>query len=708
MVRFSIAMLGAVTCAQMWAQPHPSTGASLQDLRHPAIQFVQGLPPYVPEERVEGVVRLWGHGSHRRNFMGNLVRRWTAEFSRHQPDVLFENRMYGTASAIAALLTGAGEIALLGEEISPASATAFRRAKGYPPTEIQISPGSVDVNFFDYAHMIFVHRDNPLAGLSLAQLEAIFGVEGLRGRGQIRTWGQLGLGGEWQDQPIQPYGWKVDEDFALFFRERVLEHSHRWNPAIREHVHVQRPDGSQYDHGQQILDALARDRFGIAISNIRYAVPEVRAVPLSWNENGSFVAASPSTLIDQSYPLVRIIPAYVDIPPGETAAPAVREFLRYALSREGQQALIEETGYLPLGPAAIEEQLRRLLNPGQGPRTNTPSLALDPLPPASLKDGGKTSDHSHSLPPIRTRPMLSQSIEIWCSIALAPLAESWKAAYERFRPEMKIKIVSAGSDVAMAGLSVGRADIALLGREAAAQELKAFEWIHRFRPGRREVATGGAAPGASPALAVFVHKENPLSQITMADLEALFGTEQLEALPITTWRELGLPAPWADERVRLYGPLMESGTGRFFRRIVLQGSRKLDWSRLSEFQDSSPLHPARHDSGVEALAALARDRFGIAIAGVDASHPEVRALALAGRSRNAFVSASAEKVQSREYPLTRPILAYYHDEGGSSLDPAVDEFLRWAVSTEGQHAVANTRVFFPLPAHLLRTTLGNP
>ena len=325
------------------------------------VAFVASLPRYVPQEKVSGMIRIWGHGSPKHDFINGLVGRWMEGFNRYQPDVKLDNRMYGTASAIGALLAGAGDIALLGEEISPAAAAAFERTKGYPPTGIQVATGSLDVNFFDYAHMIFVHRDNPLAHLSLAQLDAIFGAEHRRGvPNNLRTWGDLGLTGEWADKPIQPYGWKVDEDFALFFREAVLENSHRWNTALKEYVHEIRPDGTQYDHGQRILDALARDRLGIAISNVRYANTDVKVLALGRSADGPFYPPTPATLIAQTYPLARIIPAFIDRAPGTPIDPKVREFLRYLLSREGQQTLIDESSYLPLGAEIIRAQLEKL------------------------------------------------------------------------------------------------------------------------------------------------------------------------------------------------------------------------------------------------------------------------------------------------------------------------------------------------------------
>lgn len=325
-----------------------------------AVRFVDSLPSYEPGSQIEGTIGLWGHGSFKHDFMSKLVKRWMQGFQRHHPKAQLDFRMYGTASAVGAVYTGRGNIALLGEEISPTAARAFEREKGYPATIVEVATGSLDVNFFDYAHMVFVHESNPIDRLSLRQLDAIFGAEHRRGTHNIRTWGELGAQGRWEGQRIQPYMWKVDEDFALFFREAVLEHSHRWNTDIQEHVHAIRPDGSQYDHGQQILDKLARDPNGIAISNVRYAVPGVKAIALAREDQGPFHEATPETLISQEYPLTRIIPAVIDRAPGQPVEPIVREFLRYILSRDGQQALLLESGYLPLSEAVIRRQLEKL------------------------------------------------------------------------------------------------------------------------------------------------------------------------------------------------------------------------------------------------------------------------------------------------------------------------------------------------------------
>ncbi len=326
----------------------------------PALKFVDHLPAYAPKEAVSGVIRLWGHGSPKHDFMGTLVNAWIEGFRKYQPDVSFENHMYGTASSVGALYTGAGDIALMGEEMSPTALQAFIREKHYAPTGVEIATGSLDVNYFDYCHMVFVQKDNPLTGITLQQLDGIYGAEHRRGSKNLRTWGDLGLTGEWATRPIHPSGWQTDVDFGLFFREAVLEGSHRWSPAVKEFNHVVRPDGTLYESGQQMVDLLAADPAGIVISNLRYKNAGVKALPVARAPGGAFYAATRENLISQKYPLTRIIPAYFDQPPGKPVEPKVREFIRYLLSREGQEALVHQSDYLPLGEGFVHEQLEKL------------------------------------------------------------------------------------------------------------------------------------------------------------------------------------------------------------------------------------------------------------------------------------------------------------------------------------------------------------
>jgi phosphate transport system substrate-binding protein len=335
-------------------KPTPVAANSLE------ARIAASLPRYQPEQTVSGTISIWGHGNIKLPWMHHLIETWQQGFQKFHPEIRFNYQMHGTSSGIPPLFTGVGDIAILGEEILPKAAAAFEKFKGYPPIGIEIAGGSMDVRNFDYAQQIFVHKDNPIDQITLAELDAVFGHEHRRGTHNIRDWGQLGLDGEWATQPIQPYAWAIDDSFGFFFEQFVLEGSHRWNNALREHVHITYEDDSIYDHGQQILDALAKDRYGIAISNIRYAGPNVKPLAIARDASGPYVQASKQTLIDQSYPLARTIPAVIDRAPGKPVEPKVREFLRFLLSREGQELINADGRYLPLSPRLIAEQLRKL------------------------------------------------------------------------------------------------------------------------------------------------------------------------------------------------------------------------------------------------------------------------------------------------------------------------------------------------------------
>ena len=463
---FVIAVLtaSAVTPALAAESPAPSAHA---------LKVAGSLPAYEPREQVTGTIRLWGHGSPKHDFMGKLVRRWYRDFHRYQPHVTIVNDMYGTASAVGALYTGAGDLAILGEEVSPAAERAFRRERHYAPTIFEIATGNVDVNYYDYAHMVFVNRANPLDRLTMPQLARILGDPASgAASGPIRTWGQLGLRGAWVNRRIQPYSWTFDQDFGLFLHARVLGGG-PWNPQIRGFVTYDRPDGTVVDRGAQILAALARDPDGIAVSNSRFASPAVKIVRIAATSSGPYLLPSEQTLISQQYPLTRIIPAVVDVPPGQPLDPAIREFLRFILSRQGQRALLEESGYLPLGPKYVRAQLRKLdeLN----------HCRVVTACRSTRQGGSLTALQAQELASGPGRP-LNGVIRVWGNARYRSLGEHWAERFRMSHPRDRVAFHMTGSDTGMAGLYTGEADIAVLGRPATASELQAFEWVFRRPP----------------------------------------------------------------------------------------------------------------------------------------------------------------------------------------------------------------------------------
>lgn len=321
-------------------------------------------PPYEPPAQpVSGRISIWGHGSlgSRIDFMEELVKEWQRGFSRHHPDVEFENRLHGTASAIGALYTGPGDIALLGREIWRFETEAFREVRGYAPTGIDVLVGSLATRNRGYAIAVFVHRSNPVRGFSLRQLDSIFSVERRRGGAPVMTWGELGLSGEWKDRAVTPYSFSLARGFADYIEEAVLGGSRRWVPDVREFADLPGSTGGATDGGQFMLDALAKDPSGVAFSGLLYGHPDVRAVPLSFEDGGPLVFPTEQTVMDRTYPLRRIITLFIDRPPGHPVPPHLREFIRYILSREAQEAVLHHGGgYLPvLAPFAAQE-LRKL------------------------------------------------------------------------------------------------------------------------------------------------------------------------------------------------------------------------------------------------------------------------------------------------------------------------------------------------------------
>lgn len=328
------------------------SAASLSALNAQSPKPAEALPSYSPSQHASGLIRIWGHGGRGKDFDGALLNSWEAEFRKYQPGVHFENHLQGNASAIGALYTGAADLALMAREIWPTEIDGFEQVLGHKPASVAIMTGSVDVRNHDFALVIFVHKDNPLTRLTLAQLDGVFGADHRRGAKNIRTWGELGLDGEWKDKPIHPYGYELRRDFSFFFEQAALEGSKKWNCDLKE-IADQHTGGSVIDAGQRILDALAKDRYGIAISSLAYTNPIAKALLLG--DGQDYYAASRETVMQRQYPLTRTPFLFFDRKPGQPLDPKIKEFIRYILSRQGQAQVARENRYLPLLPEFAEQ-----------------------------------------------------------------------------------------------------------------------------------------------------------------------------------------------------------------------------------------------------------------------------------------------------------------------------------------------------------------
>ena len=287
------------------------------------------------------------------------------------------------------------------------------------------------------------------------------------------------------------------------------------------------------------------------------------------------------------------------------------------------------------------------------------------------------------------------------------LVQRWSDGFRKYHPAVRLEPHLTGSDTGMAALYTSKAEIAFLGRAPTASEIQAFEWIFHYKPVQVEIMTGSLdRAGKSPALVVFVHRENPLGQLSLAQLDAIFGTEhRFMADVIRTWGQLGLTGKWADKPINLYAPDAMSGTGRFFRHVVLNDSRMMNWAHLTEFSDTPGAGAETHDAGRKIVAALAQDRFGLAIASLGFANGQVRPLALRVTDTSTPVAATRENLIMRVYPLTRCVTACYNRKPGAEPDPLVREFLRYILSREGQQGVVEDDGYLPLAAGDVRGSI---
>lgn len=310
------------------------------------------LPPYSPTHQVTGIIHSCGSPQ-----MADLLRLYEEGFHQLQPSVRFVDELKSTLTAVAGVYTGHADIGLLGREIWPTEEQAFQSAQGHPALMIEVATGSFDVPKATFALMIFVPKDNPIASLSIDQLEAIFGEAA--GTKQIQTWGELGLAGPWASRPVHLYGFSVDNDKSQIFSRLVFRKSERWSKFLHEFSNAE--NGT--DAGQLIINAVALDPDSIGISNVHYATSSVRALAISTVSNPEPIVPTLETVENMTYPLTRTVYMVLNNDAAHPLSDAVREFLRFVLSRQGQMAVEKEGNYLPLPSANAAAQLRKIDSP---------------------------------------------------------------------------------------------------------------------------------------------------------------------------------------------------------------------------------------------------------------------------------------------------------------------------------------------------------
>lgn len=306
-----------------------------------AVKVDAGVAAYQKTDSVSGKLSSVGSDT-----MNNLMTLWIEGFSKVHSGVQGQVEGKGSSTAPPALIEGLAQLGPMSRDMKSEEKDKFEERFGYPPTTIRTA---VD------ALAVYVNKDNPIKGLSLAQVDGIFSKTFKRaskesaswgGNADIVTWEQLDVTGALAGKPISLYGRNSASGTYGFFKEHVLSKGD-YRDTVKE-----QPGSAA------VVQGVENDKFGIGYSGIGYKTSGVIAVPLA-SEGTDYKEANFANCLDGSYPLSRYLYININKDPRKPLDPLLREFLRYVLSKDGQEVVIKD-GYLPLPAKVVAEELAKL------------------------------------------------------------------------------------------------------------------------------------------------------------------------------------------------------------------------------------------------------------------------------------------------------------------------------------------------------------
>ena len=292
------------------------------------------LPKYKSTTGVSGSLSSVGSDT-----LANLMTLWTEDFKRLYPSVTIQVQAAGSSTAPPALVEGTSNFGPMSRKMKPKELAAFEKKYGYKPTAI---PVAID------ALAVYVHKDNPIKGLTIAQVDAIFSSTRKCGYGQtVITWGDLGVGGSLGGQKIQIYGRNSVSGTYGYFKKKALCKGDYKNTVNEQ------PGSSS------VVSSVTESYNAVGYSGIGYRTSGVRAVPLTKKKGKPFIAATPEMALTGEYPLSRYLYVYVNKHPNKPMSVLELEFIKLILSKEGQQVVIKD-GYIPLPAKVVNKYLEKL------------------------------------------------------------------------------------------------------------------------------------------------------------------------------------------------------------------------------------------------------------------------------------------------------------------------------------------------------------
>ncbi len=294
------------------------------------IQVDPELKPYEPISGVSGNLNSIGSDT-----LNNLMTLWAEGFRAVYPNVNIQIEGKGSSTAPVALIEGTSQLGPMSRAMKNSEIDAFEKKYGYKPLEVKVS---ID------ALAVYTHKDNPIIGLSLVEIDGIFSSTNRLGGKPINTWGDVGLTGGFANRPISSYGRNSASGTYGFFKDEALGKGD-FSPRVKE-----QPGSSA------VVQGVATDLYGIGYSGIGYKTSGVTAIALSREIGGTQFEPTPENCLSGDYPLARFLYIYVNKDPNKPMDTLTKEFLKFVLSRPGQEVVAKD-GYFPM-PASLCEEVK--------------------------------------------------------------------------------------------------------------------------------------------------------------------------------------------------------------------------------------------------------------------------------------------------------------------------------------------------------------
>jgi len=344
MRRVQLFFVGVVLlCMSALAAEHPKFNETLHAKASP------DLPVYKSAGTLSGSMKSVGADT-----MEELMKLWIADFRQMYPDVTIDMEAKASGTAAPALTEGRAQLGPVAREMLPNEIAPFQQKFGYAPFAVRVAGGSFRTPGKTHAIAFLVNAQNPIHKLTFARLDAIYSKTRKRGYKEVTTWGDVGAKGEWANKPIHLWGLIRPNGIANFVQERVLENG-EYKDGITERTTV-----GSLPALDAIAQGVAADPYAIGYSGFSSVIKGTRPLALAVNDNGPYYKGTFQEVVPQTYPLSRVVYIYLNLAPGQALDPKIREFLKFVLSKQGQQDVEKEGVFLPLPQQMVKEELQKI------------------------------------------------------------------------------------------------------------------------------------------------------------------------------------------------------------------------------------------------------------------------------------------------------------------------------------------------------------